>query len=102
AIEKRGYSGKGTYYNTETGNAGSCGNMLSNNAFTVAVAGGMMNSGLCGKTVTISANGKTAQATIADTCPPGGGQCFGSDLDMSPALFKYFGSLGLGVLQIQW
>ena len=75
---------------------------------------------LCGKTVTVTANGKTTQATIKDLvsvlctwisfrptlyllqCPEGGGNCHWGDMDMSPGLFTFFNPLTVGKFEIQW
>ena len=87
--EKR-YSGvRMTYYDTSVG-LGACGNLNQNSAWTVALNaaqfGNSYPSSECGKTITISYGGKTAQAVIQDSCPgcPYGG------LDLSPSLFQHF------------
>jgi hypothetical protein len=99
---RRGFDGFGTWYITTTGNAGSCGSYLSDGDFTVAVNSGQYNQDMCGKTVTITANGKTTQAKVADECPIGGGNCNNGDLDMSPALFSFFASQNDGKIPISW
>lgn len=101
-LQKRSYSGQGTFYNTETGNAGSCGNYLKNTGYTVAVNTPQYTSSWCGKTITITANGKTHTATIEDECPGDGTTCKYGALDMSPALFKYFADESVGVIDISW
>lgn len=54
---------------------------------------------LCGKSITISYGGKTAQATIEDTCPG----CSGASLDLTPSLFEVFADLSVGrVSGVQW
>ena len=53
----------------------------------------------CGKSITISYGGKTAVATIEDTCPG----CAGAGLDLTPALFQQFADLGVGrVAGVEW
>lgn len=52
----------------------------------------------CFKQIQISANGKTATATIMDQCPG----CGYGDLDMSPALFNHFADPSVGVFQMSW
>ena len=53
----------------------------------------------CGKSITISHNGKTAQATIEDTCPG----CSGNSLDLTPSLFEVFADLSVGrVSGVEW
>lgn len=78
-----------------------CGSYLSSSDYVVALAQplwGNLNvkSPLCGHTITISANGKSTQATIMDACPTGGGNCGGPDLDMSQSLFEFFNPIGVG------
>lgn len=107
-LEKRQtYHGSATYYNVQTGNAGACGSYLSSSDYVVALAQplwGNLNvkSPLCGHTITISANGKSTQATIMDACPTGGGNCGGPDLDMSQSLFEFFNPIGVGKFGITW
>ncbi|PWN20096.1 hypothetical protein BCV69DRAFT_250229 [Microstroma glucosiphilum] len=101
-LQKRSYSGQATWYDTETGNQGSCGQYLSNSGYTVAVNSGQYTDAWCGKTITISANGKTHTATIQDECPESAQTCHYGALDMSPALFDYFYSAGTGVFQMEW
>jgi expansin (peptidoglycan-binding protein) len=49
---------------------------------------------LCGKSITISWQGKTATATIMDTCPG----CANGGLDLTPSLFQQFAPLSEGRL----
>ncbi|CAO1633334.1 unnamed protein product [Sympodiomycopsis kandeliae] len=100
--KRQQFSGQATFYNTETGNAGSCGKMLSNSGYTVAVNKPQYNQAWCGKTITISANGKTHTATIQDECPGDGTTCKWGALDMSPALFNYFSDPSAGVFDMSW
>ncbi|CAO1621749.1 unnamed protein product [Parajaminaea phylloscopi] len=102
ALEKRSFSGQATFYNTETGNAGSCGNYLKNSGFTVALNAVQYQQSWCHRQITISANGKTAQATIEDECPGDGVTCKYGALDLSPSLFSFFGDKSLGVMDITW
>ncbi|KEI36360.1 uncharacterized protein L969DRAFT_97371 [Mixia osmundae IAM 14324] len=95
------FSGRGTFYNTQTGSAGSCGSMLYNSEFVVAMNEQQMNNGWCGQTITISYGGKSTQATVQDrqnSCP---GCPYGA-LDLSPSLFSYFADQSVGVIQITW
>jgi hypothetical protein len=87
--EKR-YSGvRMTYYDTSVG-LGACGNLNQNSAWTVALNSAQFGGGYpspeCGKTITISYGGKTAQAVIQDACP----SCPYGGLDLSPSLFQHF------------
>lgn len=88
-ISKR-YSGvRMTYYDTSVG-LGACGNLNQNSAWTVALNSAQFGGGYpspeCGKTITISMGGKTAQAVIQDACP----SCPYGGLDLSPSLFQHF------------
>jgi len=84
--------------------------MLSNSDFTVAIAQPGWNSAgnlnapgqYCGRKITITANGKSAVATIQDACPSTSNCKSACDLDMSPSLFQQFGGLGIGILDISW
>jgi hypothetical protein len=99
--EKR-YSGvRMTYYDTSVG-LGACGNLNQNSAWTVALNSAQFGGGYpspeCGKTITISYGGKTAQAVIQDACP----SCPYGGLDLSPSLFQHFADLGTGVISGDW
>lgn len=94
---KRSDSGRGTYF-YQDGAAGSCGNVHSDSDFIVAVNSNQMSSSLCGKPVWISANGKTIEAKVADTCP----SCDSGDLDLSVAAFQALSDLDAGVVPITW
>ncbi|GAA5985200.1 hypothetical protein JCM5350_004270 [Sporobolomyces pararoseus] len=93
------YSGRATFY-SQGGAAGSCGNYNSDSAYIVAVNANQMNSGMCGKSVTIrnTSNGKQINAQVADTCP---GCSYGS-LDLSMGAFGALGDYDQGVLPISW
>ncbi|PPR07061.1 hypothetical protein CVT26_005262 [Gymnopilus dilepis] len=110
-----------SWYNGETGNAGSCGQLLSNSdavclcllkwAFRialvyaslgqfVAVNAEQMNSAWCFKTIRITYGGQTAIATIKDTCPSS--SCPWGGLDLSPSLFSRFADQGIGIIHGDW
>jgi hypothetical protein len=95
-------SGDMTYY---TPGLGSCGETNTDSDSIVALAEDMMLANwpspnnpnanpLCGKSITISWQGKTATATIADTCPG----CANGGLDLTPSLFQEFAPLSEGRL----
>lgn len=87
---------------------GSCGITNAESDSIVALAEDMMasmdggnpnNNPYCGRSITISYGGKTAQATIEDKCPG----CAGAGLDLTPSLFQQFADLGEGrVSGVQW
>jgi len=95
---KRFSNARWSFYNTETGSAGSCGQFLTNGGFTVAVNQAQMNSGFCGKAIRMTYNGRSTTATVQDTCPgcPWGG------LDLSPGLFSFFADQGVGIIYGEW
>ncbi|KAF8344163.1 uncharacterized protein EI90DRAFT_2964081 [Cantharellus anzutake] len=78
-----------------------CGVVTKTNDFIVAISrdlfGGQPGR-YCFDSITITCNGKTAQATVMDLCEV----CPYWGLDMSPGLFKHFSDLGSGVLSVDW
>lgn len=87
-----------SFYNTETGNAGSCGRFITNNEYVVAMNVADYKQSDCFKKITMTYNGKTTTATIGDQCPgcpPGG-------LDLSEGLFKFFESPDAGIIYGKW
>lgn len=94
-LESRATSNsKWSWYDTQTGNAGSCGRMLRNTEFVVAMNVPQYKAGNCFKSITLSWKGKQTRAQIVDMCPgcPYGG------LDLSPSLFQFFSGLGTGII----
>ncbi|KAM5383349.1 hypothetical protein ACJA88_003882 [Fusarium oxysporum] len=54
---------------------------------------------MCGKTITIKANGKTCQATVADKCMG----CAINDIDVSRKVYEeIWGSLDSGRTEVEW
>jgi hypothetical protein len=88
-------SGSFTYYAV---GLGSCGTTNVPSDFIVALNAAQYSSSYCGVTITITCNGKTAQATIMDECPG----CGYGGLDLSQGLFEYFGDISVGVLTGDW
>ncbi|KIK06512.1 hypothetical protein K443DRAFT_129793 [Laccaria amethystina LaAM-08-1] len=101
-LQKRFDSARWSYYETQTGNAGACGQFLSDSDFIVALNTPQYGSGSpgpqCFKTITMSYGGKSTTARIMDQCPgcPYGG------LDLSPGLFAFFAPLGTGIIYGTW
>jgi hypothetical protein len=57
------------------------------------------NNPLCGRSITIQANGKTATAIVKDKCQG----CDYGDIDVSPQLFiQFFDSLDKGRGKVDW
>lgn len=103
-IEKRGFSGshsgiRATYYAV---GLNACGGHNTPDQYIVALSqknfGFAYPSKYCGAQVTIKYGGKTAHATIVDSCVG----CPEWGLDFSKGLFSYFASLDEGVLSVSW
>ncbi|KAF8310653.1 barwin-like endoglucanase, partial [Clavulina sp. PMI_390] len=77
---------------------GACGWTNSNSDYIVAMSASRYTSSVCGKMVSITANGKTHTAEVVDECPG----CSANSLDMSPTLFSYFADESVGVISIEW
>ncbi|TRM66361.1 RlpA-like double-psi beta-barrel-protein domain-containing protein-containing protein [Schizophyllum amplum] len=78
---------------------GACGSYNSDSEFVVALnipqfAGGAH----CGETITITANGKTTTALVADECM----ECPYGAVDFSTGLFTFFADPSVGVLYGDW
>ncbi|ETW82098.1 Non-catalytic module family EXPN protein [Heterobasidion irregulare TC 32-1] len=87
---------QGTYFAV---GLGACGWTNTDSDYIVALASADYGSGAhCGKTISVSANGKTHSAQVVDKCPG----CSSGDLDMSPALFTTFADESVGVVQVTW
>ncbi|KAF6746280.1 hypothetical protein DFP72DRAFT_1175660 [Ephemerocybe angulata] len=85
ALQVRGANSKWSWYDTETGNPGLCGEYIKNSDFVVARSASDFSNSDCFKTVTLSYKGRTAQAVIKDVCsgcPPNG-------LDLSKGLYRF-------------
>ncbi|PPR04976.1 hypothetical protein CVT24_010434 [Panaeolus cyanescens] len=94
----RAENSKWSYYNVQTGNAGSCGRFHTNNQFTVAMNAAQMNPGWCFRTIRLSYGGKSTVATISDTCPG----CPWNGLDLTEGLFAFFASHSTGIIYGDW
>jgi hypothetical protein len=96
---KRGFGGRATFYAT---GLGACGEYNNDSDYIVALNSAQYGGGYpgpeCFKQIQISANGKTATATIMDECPT----CNYGDLDMSPSLFNHFANPDDGIFQMTW
>ncbi|KAJ3473943.1 hypothetical protein NLI96_g12739 [Meripilus lineatus] len=95
-LAKRFSNARFTWYNV---GLGACGRTNVPSDFVVALNGVQWaNRAHCGKRITISARGKTTQATIVDLCPG----CPNNGLDLSSGLFKFFAPLDVGVITGSW
>ncbi|KAI0647764.1 RlpA-like double-psi beta-barrel-protein domain-containing protein-containing protein [Trametes meyenii] len=92
-VEKRSRTGRGTWFNV---GLGACGKTNKDSDKIIAISSKIYGSGgYCDK---ITANGKSATATVRDECP----SCGANDIDMSPSLFQELGDLDTGVLSVSW
>ena len=98
------YSGSLTYFALGMGSCGIDDGGKDSTANIVAVSSALMGAQsngnpMCGKSITIKANGKTAQALVHDKCP----SCALGDVDASEQLFlQLFGTLDVGRGSIEW
>ncbi|KAF8445961.1 RlpA-like double-psi beta-barrel-protein domain-containing protein-containing protein [Boletus edulis BED1] len=78
---------------------GACGATNTASDFIVALNSAEYGSGAhCFEMITITINGKTAQAQITDECPG----CSVGGLDFSQGLFQYFAPVSVGELYGSW
>lgn len=98
------YTGDMTYFNQ---GLGSCGQVKTDSDAVVALSaadyGEWANPNeatVCGKWITITANGKTARAQVWDKCP--GGECVSGGIDVSPSVFTQIADLSVGRLTVTW
>ncbi|THH19977.1 hypothetical protein EUX98_g8673 [Antrodiella citrinella] len=93
AIEKRAQFEGATFTNFVDG-MGACGNFNSGSDFIIALSVPMYANGAhCGEAVTLTYNGKTVQATVADECQA----CDYTAIDLSDGLFAALVPGGLSV-----
>ncbi|KAL5519667.1 hypothetical protein ACEPAH_1350 [Sanghuangporus vaninii] len=97
-LKKRVDASRITWYDVSAGTT-ACGGTYSNSDAVVALSSSDFASGAnCGKQISLTVNGQTVGATVADLCPgcPSGG------LDLSEGLFSQVGSVDAGVLSGSW
>ncbi|KAH6844952.1 RlpA-like double-psi beta-barrel-protein domain-containing protein-containing protein [Chaetomium sp. MPI-CAGE-AT-0009] len=98
------YTGDITYFALGLGSCGFDDSNKDHSHNIVAVSSQLMGTQsngnpMCGKTITIKANGKTVQALVHDKCP----SCAPGDIDGSENIFMtLFGSLDAGRETIEW
>lgn len=97
-------SGEFTYYDIGQGACGQDDSGKDDSINIVALSHLLMgpssnDNPMCGKTITIKANGKTAQATVADKCMG----CAMNDIDVSRKVYmEIWGSLDSGRTEVEW
>ncbi|EWG40676.1 hypothetical protein FVEG_02982 [Fusarium verticillioides 7600] len=96
--------GEFTYYDIGQGACGEDDTGKDDSINIVALSHLMMgplsnNNPMCGKTITIKANGKTCQAKVADKCMG----CALNDIDVSRKVYEeIWGSLDSGRTEVEW
>ncbi|KAF6764733.1 RlpA-like double-psi beta-barrel-protein domain-containing protein-containing protein, partial [Ephemerocybe angulata] len=99
ALQKRTTNSRWSFYDV---GLGACGGTNVESDFVVALNQAEFGTGFpspqCGKTITMTYNGKTATAKIVDSCPgcPQGG------LDLSRGLFTHFAAESVGIIYGEW
>jgi hypothetical protein len=97
-------SGEFTYYDIGQGACGEDDSGKDDSINIVALSHLLMgpssnDNPMCGKTITIKANGKTAQATVKDKCMG----CAMNDIDVSRKVYnEIWGSLDSGRTEVEW
>jgi len=95
-VLRRASNAKFTYYNA---GLGACGQTNTDSDYIVAMSPvHWVDRNPCGEVITISYNGKSAQATVVDKCMG----CTPEELDLTPALFQHFSSLDPGKIFGDW
>jgi len=90
---------EGAHFTNFVDGMGACGKMNQASDFIVAISHDIYDGGShCFQMITISANGKTTQASVADECMG----CGPDDLDFSDGLFEFFAPLSVGELTGSW
>ncbi|KAI7781618.1 hypothetical protein LA080_014516 [Diaporthe eres] len=85
--------GEMTYYDPVTGNQVACGGYYTTNDRIAALgASDFDGRGVCGKTATVSYQGKTMAVTIVDRCEA----CKDGDIDVTPTAFQDLAPLPVG------
>jgi expansin (peptidoglycan-binding protein) len=64
----------------------------------VALSADIMTQELCGKSITVTAGGKTATGTVVDRCAG----CSSGSVDMSEHMFGTLASMSAGRIPISW
>ncbi|KAI5119460.1 hypothetical protein M0805_007194 [Coniferiporia weirii] len=98
-LQKRVDDAQLTFYDIEVGIPTACGAFYQNSDFVVALDIDLYGTGQDSfRTITITAEGKTATAQIVDECPT----CPNGGLDLTEGLFSFFADLSAGVLTGSW
>lgn len=95
-----GKVGEMTYYDPGTGNQVACGGFFTSNDRIAALgAGSFDGKDVCGKTASVTYNGKTVTTIIRDRCEA----CKDGDIDLTPVVFQELAPLAAGrVPGVSW
>ncbi|KAJ8132701.1 hypothetical protein O1611_g920 [Lasiodiplodia mahajangana] len=88
------FTGDITYYQP---GLGACGETNSDSEAVVALSPSQYN-GNCGKSITITKDGKTAKAKVVDKCP----SCASGAIDVSSTVFQSLADLSVGRTTVSW
>ncbi|KAK5629027.1 hypothetical protein RRF57_004742 [Xylaria bambusicola] len=88
------FTGDITYYQP---GLGACGETSSDSETVVALSPAQYD-GNCGKTITITKDGKTATAKVVDKCP----SCASGAIDVSSTVFQSLADMSVGRTQVSW
>ncbi|RWA07987.1 hypothetical protein EKO27_g7115 [Xylaria grammica] len=88
------FTGDITYYQP---GLGACGQTNSDSENVVAMSPSEFQ-GNCGKTITITKDGKTATAKVVDKCP----SCASGSIDVSSTVFQSLVDLAVGRTTVTW
>ncbi|KAI1357888.1 RlpA-like double-psi beta-barrel-protein domain-containing protein-containing protein [Xylaria arbuscula] len=88
------FTGDITYYQP---GLGACGETSSDSETVVALSPAQYD-GACGKTITITKDGKTATAKVVDKCPA----CASGAIDVSSTVFKSLADMAVGRTTVEW
>ncbi|CAO3582182.1 unnamed protein product [Absidia cylindrospora] len=101
-LEKRQYSGDGTWYDVSLG---SCGTTNDNNEMVAALNAPQMKNGpnpnnnnICNRRIRVTGPKGSVTVKIVDTCP----SCKYGSVDLSPSSFKNIADLSAGRVPITW
>ncbi|KAI0856456.1 RlpA-like double-psi beta-barrel-protein domain-containing protein-containing protein [Xylaria cubensis] len=94
AMRSQSYTGDITYYQP---GLGACGETNSDSDAVVAMSPSQYT-GNCGKSITITKDGKTAKAKVVDKCPA----CASGSIDVSSTVFQSLVDLSVGRTTVSW
>ncbi|KDQ15733.1 hypothetical protein BOTBODRAFT_286502 [Botryobasidium botryosum FD-172 SS1] len=97
------HTGDASYFDLGDPSVGACGQSYASTDFAAATSATIFNAdpSICGRTINISFQNKTATATVVDSCDTS--DCGDNDLILTAAVFEELAPLSVGILQgVQW